>query len=765
MNLLMIAAAALLVNGTVPKAEIVIPAEADPGEVYAATDFQHWIAEISGGTLPILRGESDAKNVKIFVGREFGKKFPKDLEAIGRTDGFAVRSEENGQRIYVFGNCIRGVHNGLCRLIERNTDLIWARPEPGVGTIFTPQRFLRFKDLSFLDVPKSEIRIAGGYACAPIFDNPWHARNFEARSGGSPADPQYAPDFRRAGGGHSLLNYLPAKEHFEKHPEWYPLIDGKRTCKSNEAQLCFMRCDEYLPIYVKNLRDELDKKPDANQMNVSIEDNFGVCECELCKKPLTLPDGSILSNEDPAFRSTQFYLFYNKLATELAKTHPQVELITYAYFFTETPPKVKLAPNVCVYFCPYARDYKVPICDPERNAYAYDYLEQWGKLTDKLQLREYYGDFLGFPRPVEYVVQKDIQYCIEHNIRRFSSETGPDVDGGKPHRCRYVWDVSGMFYWVLARIWWNPYQDVTALRDEYMKRTFREAAPAVKKFYDRVREIYEASPLAENYDTEELAQVKFYYVDSGAENELRSYLEEAEKLVVDYRSRELLRRLRARFEAQVAEVKGIVQPKIDVPSVAEAPDLDSTAWDKAADTGLFSVRRRMIPGIGSQPPDPGLKRYETNAKALHDGKNLYLKFVCRSDDMATLKGIEPSGDGREVYPRGDTLELYIQNLDTGISYQFGCDVGDKVTYDVKIFDIRWTCGWTHRARRFDDRWESLLTFPLADLGLKPDSRFCAYLGRTKCFKDGDGKDARQMSVWGGGDIRAPATYGILNLAK
>ena len=183
MNLLMIAAAALLVNSTVPKAEIVIPAKADPGEVYAATDFQHWIAEISGGTLPILRGESDAKNVKIFVGCEFGKKFPKDQEAIGKTDGFAVRNEENGQRIYVFGNCIRGVHNGLCRLIERNTDLIWARPEPGVGTIFTPQRFLRFKDLSFIDVPKSEIRIAGGYACAPIFDNPWHARNFEARSG------------------------------------------------------------------------------------------------------------------------------------------------------------------------------------------------------------------------------------------------------------------------------------------------------------------------------------------------------------------------------------------------------------------------------------------------------------------------------------------------------------------------------------------------------------------------------------------------------
>ena len=51
----------------------------------------------------------------------------------------------------------------------------------------------------------------------------------------------------------------------------------------------------------------------------------------------------------------------------------------------------------------------------------------------------------------------------------------------------------------------------------------------------------------------------------------------------------------------------------------------------------------MIPGVGSQPLDPGLKRFETNAKALHDGKNLYLKFICRSDDMATLKAIEPSG--------------------------------------------------------------------------------------------------------------------------
>ena len=759
MNLVLLAVSALIVNSSVPKAEIVIPADADPGEVYAATDFQHWVAEISSGTLPILRGESEEKNVKIFIGREFGKKFPKDRDAIGKTAGFAVRSEGRGERIYVFGNCVRGVHNGVCRLIERNTDLIWARPEPVVGTIFTPQRQLVFKDLSFIDVPKSEVRGFSGYATAPIHDQPWRARNLVGGEGRSPGDPQYAYDWRYAGGGHSLLNYLPAKEHFAAHPEWYPLVKGRRTHSPREAQLCFSRCDEYLPIYVKNLRTELDQKPDANLMNVSIEDNFGVCECELCKKPLTLPDGSVVSPDDPAFRSTQFFLFYNKLAGEIAKSHPQIELLTYAYFFTETPPKVKVAPNVCVFYCPYARDYKVPVSDTARNAYAHDYLEQWGKLTGKLQFREYYGDFLAFPRPVEYVVAEDLRFCIAHNIRRFSSENAVDSPC-QAYRAAYSWDVAGMFYWVLCRLWWNPDQDVTALRDEYLKRTFREAAPAVKRFYDRLRDIYTANPLAECYDTETLAQAKSYYVDSGAEEELRAALVEAEGLVVDCRSRELLRRLRARFEEQVAEVKGIVQPSLDVPATSA---LDEKAWETAAETEAFSVRRRMIAGIGSQKLEPGLARFETKAKVLHDDRNLYIRFVCKSDDMATLKGMEPSGDGQEMYPRGDSIEIFVQNLDTGVFYQFGCDVGDKVTYDLKIFDIRWTCGWTHRARRFDDRWETLVTLPLGELGIRPDSKLSVYLGRNKCYTDEQGKEKRQMSVWGGGDLRASATYGILHL--
>ena len=67
-----------------------------------------------------------------------------DLKALRGTDGFAIR--RFGRDIFVYGTCEKGAMNGVYRLLENNTDVIFTRPNESAGTVFTPLK----GDLSFV---------------------------------------------------------------------------------------------------------------------------------------------------------------------------------------------------------------------------------------------------------------------------------------------------------------------------------------------------------------------------------------------------------------------------------------------------------------------------------------------------------------------------------------------------------------------------------------------------------------------------------------
>ena len=88
-----------------------------------------------------------------------------------------------------------------------------------------------------------------------------------------------------------------------------------------------------------------------------------------------------------------------------------------------------------------------------------------------------------------------------------------------------------MEFWVLTRLCWNPAQDVEQLRKYFIRRTFREAAPQVEKFYGTIRSEWFRNKRASTIGDNPVELTKIILLEPGHENTLRAYLEDAAKQV------------------------------------------------------------------------------------------------------------------------------------------------------------------------------------------------------------------------------------------
>ena len=130
-------------------AEIVLPENSHPTVRYAAKELQRWIGEITGVVLPIVK-EADPSRPQI-VPAVNPAQFPEDVKKLTGNDGYAVRQKD--KTLYLIAGCPKGILNGVYRLLYKNSDIIWARPDEKRGTIFTKKRDFDIADTDFIDIP------------------------------------------------------------------------------------------------------------------------------------------------------------------------------------------------------------------------------------------------------------------------------------------------------------------------------------------------------------------------------------------------------------------------------------------------------------------------------------------------------------------------------------------------------------------------------------------------------------------------------------
>jgi len=444
----------------------------------------------------------DAKyptNAIIVGGKEYAKvakaTYEADVKAMKGRPGVAIRSDGTNVYIYATGHNyagnVRMLAFGLYELLENNTDLIWphvAQSGTHANYNFPVQHVFKIEaygdfDLvwgdGFTHVPpveESSMFGAGGVNRIPGYNwiGDWSFGRHRTRSvnhcwsyGTDPIgnEERGKPNDtwgRRANGtfmkpgcytGHPCLVRVleRAKESYLEASAWRARPDFAMTQPPGKA-------------FAWNSYDV---------HGLWVEDSISMCQCAECLTPIRLADGSTVDCHSPYFRSTQYYANGSAMINAVnvyANRDARIESI--GYLWMAPVPLINVSRSYDIRFCPYIRkNYFVPVYAPMNDMH-WRAMVQWAQQDVRLAIYEY---FLGVNlRPWADVGVYDFRAECELGFYDWMAEAG----------CT---PLAWMDKWVMERLLWGAQgDDVAKLRAYYLARTFREAAPAMAKFYQTV---------------------------------------------------------------------------------------------------------------------------------------------------------------------------------------------------------------------------------------------------------------------------------------
>ncbi|MBT4483787.1 MAG: DUF4838 domain-containing protein, partial [Candidatus Latescibacteria bacterium] len=264
---------------------------------------------------------------------------------------------------------------------------------------------------------------------------------------------------------HTLDRLIPPSL-FKEHPEYFPLIGGKRV--TGLVQRCMSNPD-LVDIAVENLVEWMDSEPGQRIFSVSANDVGMLCGCPECRK----------ITEEEGATSGLFLRFVNQVAERIEETHQQNYISTLAYAVTEKAPEItKPRHNVIIRLCPFfiCCSHPYSVCTSKASSRFYQTLQDWGKISENIFIWHYAVNFdaylLPFPNFNEFT--KDLKTYSKHNVN------GLFLQGaGKSGSCD-----GDMRAWVAAQLMWNSELDPDDLINEWMHAIYADA-------YEPMREIFE----------------------------------------------------------------------------------------------------------------------------------------------------------------------------------------------------------------------------------------------------------------------------------
>ncbi|MBQ6247892.1 MAG: DUF4838 domain-containing protein, partial [Kiritimatiellae bacterium] len=256
--------------------------------------------------------------------------------------------------------------------------------------------------------------------------------------------------------------------YFEKHPEYFSLVDGARR---KDGQICLTN-PEVLEIVTSNLLARIRRDPGAKFYSVSQDDNWHRCQCDGCK---------VVEKEEES-AAGPIIRFVNAIAEKVEKEFPNALIHTFAYNYSTKPPaKTKPHKNVVVQLCTDACEHARPIRGNAHGGTAafQRNLEGWALLTDKLFIWDYTTDFRLYTLPWPNVLS------LQDNLRLFRENGVKMVFAQGDNLGRHA-DWAELKAWLLAKWMWNPDLPMEGLLEDFFQGYYGAAAPYVRRYFDEI---------------------------------------------------------------------------------------------------------------------------------------------------------------------------------------------------------------------------------------------------------------------------------------
>ncbi|MDD3693498.1 MAG: DUF4838 domain-containing protein [Oscillospiraceae bacterium] len=450
---------------------IVIAANASAKVKAAAEDLQNYISKITGATPAIGFDNKDRSSGNyILVGpskytQKIGIKTPKGYPG---TEKIILKRKDN--YLALLGNddgAYTGTQFAVTAFLEE-LGCGWFGPDE-LWQIVPKLDSISVGSLDKTVTPKFNSRINNVYNNYKDIGMRWYLGGNQLMTG------------------HGLPALVP-KTTFNTHPEWFSLINGKRTNTATWWQYCYSN-EEFAKEIGRKVIEYFDKNPYAVSYPITANDGWETdwCECSECSKYPT--DGDLM------------LAFANRVAKVVAKKYPDRTLHILSYHSTYHIPQLntKAEPNVEIMFCREAS-----MTSPITKGY---YKPGRNSITHNTYVRSWKDNFTGYIAKtgvknisvwewyclaVEYEVWKDIPWVqgkVAIENQNYWKSQGADYvfydQGPLP-----VYRESGVsfplrwpLWYVAAKGMWDSSLTGDQILSQACDKLFGNAGPAMLKYY------------------------------------------------------------------------------------------------------------------------------------------------------------------------------------------------------------------------------------------------------------------------------------------
>ncbi|MBI4026433.1 MAG: DUF4838 domain-containing protein [Verrucomicrobia bacterium] len=458
-------AAVTLVAGS--KAECMIVTQGGRGPVpgtegerplwQVVLDFQRILEKMTGAKIPMVSPQDvPLEGTKIYIG---DVPLPAGIE----TDGTALDPRgywiiAKPQALILRGKTEGGTINAIYGFLQDKLKVRW----------FFPSEL--FEVIPQLDTVKIAF-------CREIHNPSFKGAIFMAASGINQESEIWCERMRRDAGAfqyhapfvHYLGYILDSARYGKTHPEFYPLLNGKRRIPPpgdrSAPQPCLSNTN-LVNTVIEFCRNDFDKQ---NGLMVAIGENDSTdwCACEKCQAMDVWPLEKVNDMEQ---HSDRYFTFANQVAHAIAQSHPGKLIGGLAYNGTVTPPKkiAKLEPNLAIGLCLDTSQYY----DANYKTRDYNILSVWKPKCKNVCTYDYLS--LGWiaPRYHPHLYAQHLKEMHKQGILAVTSEIHP------------YWATFGPMLYLAGQLMWDVKQDPDAILNDLFSRLFgKEAGAEMKAYY------------------------------------------------------------------------------------------------------------------------------------------------------------------------------------------------------------------------------------------------------------------------------------------
>ncbi len=466
----------VLASNGISEYKIVINDEDKNGDLlFASNDLQKLFKDATGATLPIIKDTGltfDENSKYIILGANDvsnGSGMELTYSEYGADGSYIKRIGNNLLINSVFD---AGAKFGVYSFLWYNLGVkIYAQDEIKMPDL--KQSTVYLKDFDYKNIPDIAERVSGinerkdETTCYRLGYNKGHGQNWYAWC-------------------HTSFNLLPKSTYFETHREYYSDL-GNQLCYTNEGMF-----EEMVKVMKERITNQEFRRTQPGFFQIGLEDNSAFCQCENCAR---------VSSENGG-NSGVLMLFMNKIADVmnpwLKETYPEmtpIKWVTFAYAGTVDPPVKQLDDgtyepyndavvaheNVGIMIAPLHANWAYSITDADKNPRFKTMVEGWRVIKPEFYIYTY-----------TQIYDNPLYYLDNWSTVKDQYQTWESLNA------QYIFDEGGfdeipfseMRDYVHSKMFWDVNSDVEYYINDFIDNYFKETAPYVKEYLNRIRTHY-----------------------------------------------------------------------------------------------------------------------------------------------------------------------------------------------------------------------------------------------------------------------------------